>query len=150
MLATLLLREADRPDAPDSLRAIATWLPRAVRRALSADDLARIDAYAGDGEALHDMLPAVLPLSAPVWLEASITAQRGTRMVLGYGATPAGPGEIDVWFAATDLSASRIVGPLGPMRLDSQACADGPGNNELRAAAGIVIRALLLGGRLSG
>jgi hypothetical protein len=136
MLAGLLLR------TPTCVR-FAQWLPHATRRTLSAADLARIDAYTGDGQALHEMLPAVLPLAAPVWYEAQITAQHGTRMVLGYGATPAAPGEIDVWFAAG--TAGRVALALGPMRMDSQSTALGEGDDrELRVACGIVVRALLM------
>ena len=137
MLADLLL------STPSCVR-YAQCLPQATRRTLNAADLARIDAYTGDGQALHEMLPAVLPLAAPVWYEAQITAQRGTRMVLGYGATPAAPGEIDVWFAAG--TAGRVALALGPMRMDSQSVAGGEEDDrELRAACGIVVRALLMG-----
>lgn len=138
-------------DTSHATAAIRAWLPGARRVELSADDLARIDSYGSrDGATLHAELPLVLPLAAPVWYETEVVAQHGTRMRLGYGATPAGPGEIGVWFAARADGAAHLVGPLGPMRLDSTAIDNtldlaGPGARELRSAAGIVIRALLLG-----
>lgn len=64
----------------------------------------------------HGLLPAILPIAAPVWYEATVTAERGTRMSLGYGATQSGP----------DVGDDDI-------------------GRELRSAAGIVVRALLLG-----
>lgn len=144
-LASLLLEHAPS-DAP-----IRSWLHAARRVTLTAADLARIDSYgSSDGATLHAELALVLPLDAPVWYEAEVTAAGGSQMLLGYGATPAGPGEIAVWFAAHARGADRIVGPLGPLRLDSRSIdttADAYSANvrELRSAAGIVIRALLLG-----
>lgn len=138
---------ADRPQTA----AIRAWLPRATRYTLTAADLARIDSYGSqDGATLHAQLPLVLPLERPVWYEAEVVAQRGTTMVMGYGATPAGPGEIGVWMAAHTRGSGRIIGPLGPLRLDAHAIDEtvetaAPAIRELRAAAGIVIRALLLG-----
>lgn len=150
MLAEMLTLAGTKPQAPAHVRALAAWLPRAVRRTLTADDLRRIDAYAGGAEDLHALLPAVLPLAAPVWYEAQVTAQHGTRMVMGYGATPAGPGELDVWCAAGSVGSDRIMVPAGPLRLDRvgidpRADIDAAGVRELRAAAGIVLRALMLG-----
>jgi hypothetical protein len=130
---------------------IRAWLLAARRYALTAADLARIDLYGStDGATLHAQLPLVLPLEAPIWYEVQVVAAGGTAMVLGYGATPGGPGEIGIWFAATAISTGRVVGPLGPLRLDATAIdsvadIDAPSVRELRAAAGIVIRALLLG-----
>lgn len=148
MLADLLIEQAAAQPEIAPLQAIASWLPRAQWRILTSDDLARIDSYVGDGESLHDMLPAILPLAGPVWYEADVTAQHGTRMILGYGGTPAGTGEIDIWFAASAVGSDRIIGPLGPMRMDSQSVALDIGDDEtgrnLRTAAGIVVRALLL------
>lgn len=124
---------------------LTEWLPHASRYVLSKADLQRMDSYAGDGHALHEMLPAVLPLPGPVWYEATVTAQHGTTMMLGYGATPAGPGQIDVWWAC--LGPGRLAGPLGPLRMDSQSVAlvsEGEPGRILQAAAGIVVRALLM------
>ena len=149
MLADMLARAGHHPQAPPHVRALAAWLPRAVRRTLTADDLRRIDAYAGGAEDLHALLPAVLPLAAPVWYETQVTAQHGTRMAMGYGATPAGPGELDVWCAAGAVGSGRVLVPHGPLRLDRvgidpRADIDAAGVRELRAAAGIVLRALML------
>lgn len=144
-LASLLLEYAPA-DAP-----IRSWLHSARRVSLTAADLARIDSYgSADGATLQAQLPLVLPLEAPVWYETEVTASGGSQMLMGYGATPAGPGEIAVWFAAHARGADRIVGPLGPLRLDGRtidtaADVTDPGIRELRSAAGIVIRALLLG-----
>ena len=149
-LAALLAAAARQPDAPPHVKALAAWLPRATQRELTADDLRRIDAYVGGGHELHALLPAVLPLAAPVWYESRLTAQHGTPMVMGYGATPAAPGELDIWFAGGAVGSDRVLVPRGPLRLDSvsidpRAAADDPGVRELRAAAGIVLRALMLG-----
>lgn len=142
-LASLLLEHAP------VTAAIRAWLHAARRVQLTAADLARIDSYgSSDGATLHAQLPLVTPLDAPVWYEAEVAAAGGSQMLLGYGATPAGPGEIAVWFAAHARGSDKIVGPLGPLRLDSHAidsAGDDPGVRELRVAAGIVIRALLLG-----
>lgn len=145
-LADMLLSDASPQTA-----AIRAWLPRATRHTLTAADLARIDSYGSqDGATLHAQLPLVLPLDRPVWYEAEVVAQHGTTMLLGHGATPAGPGELAVWMAAHARGSGRILGPLGPLRLDAREIdpsvdiADAS-IRELRAAAGIVIRALLLG-----
>lgn len=148
-LAKRVIAEASTRDEHSEATAFAVWLSSARLMTLSADDLARIDGYAGTGTALHEMLPAVLPLARPVWYEAQVVAQRGTPMRLGYGATQAGPGEIDVWFAAGCDPMTRIV-VLGPLRIDSQcidpaADASDPSVRELRVAAGIVLRAMLMG-----
>lgn len=149
MLAELLMDLAAAQPSVQALQQIAVWLPSATRRVLSADDLAQIDVYTGSGEALHEMLHAVLPLDRPVWYEANVIAQHGTHMVMGYGATPAGPGQLDIWCAVGAVGASRVIGPLGPLRIDSQsidvaADASSPDVRELRAAAGIVLRALMM------
>lgn len=142
-LASIILEHAPAA-AP-----IRSWLHSARRVTLTAADLARIDSYgSADGATLQAQLPLVLPLEAPVWYETEVTAAGGSQMLMGYGATPAAPGEIAVWFAARARGGDKIIGPLGPLRLDSHAIdadVDGPGARELRAAAGIVIRALLLG-----
>lgn len=143
-LAELLL--ADTSDQSAALRA---WLPSARRVRLSAGDLGRIDSYGGHGVDLHAELILVLPLDRAVWYEAEIIARGGSTMRLGYGLTPAGR-EIGVWFAAHALGSDRILGPLGPLRsdatgIDPAADTHLPAVRELRAAAGIAVRALLLG-----
>lgn len=151
-LARLLVDQAALQPEQSNLSAIAQWLPLAKKHLLSGEDVRRIESYVGDGKSLHDLLPAVMPLSAPMWYEIEITAQKGTPMILGYGAAPAGQGGIDVWFAATTAHPQeRIAGPLGPMYMDC----DGvrlktPSNDEvdktlLAAAGGTVVRALMLG-----
>jgi hypothetical protein len=126
------------------------WIREAERRVLSREALARIDAYQGSGAELHELLPAVLPLPRPIWYEAEVTAQHGTRTVLGYGVRPAGDDAIEVVYEAHAPAYDRTIGPIGPVRVTA-AGMDPPDGcseaewRELRAAAGIVIRALLLG-----
>jgi hypothetical protein len=145
-LAELLLASPE-----PSAAAIREWLPTAAWRALTAQDLDRIDSYGStDGRALHASLPLLLPLERSVWYEADVVAKGGSTMVLGYGAAPAGRHELGVWFAAHKRGTATVIGPLGPMRIDAHSIdttvdVATPGARELRAAAGIVIRALLLG-----
>lgn len=115
---------------------------------LTPADLARIGSYVGAGQDLHDLLPAVLPLAEPRAWSATLTAQGGTVMTLDYAATPAGDDAILVAFTAT--GAGHTVGPVGPVRM-TRAGMERPAGmsdalwREARAAAGIVVRALLLG-----
>lgn len=134
--------------APAPLRWLADWLPDAEHRILDNADLQRIDAYAGAAADLHALLPTVLPLARPLWYETAITAQHGTAMMMGYGAVPAG-NEMDVGFACYAPARQRIIGPLGPARATATGLQRPAGIGEeswreLRTAAGIIIRALLL------
>lgn len=121
-----------------------------MERLLTSDDLARIDAYAGGGEELHELLAAISPLREPVTYVAHVRAQRGTHTELRYSAAPA-PDGIDVTFEgrAPDLGDAARIGPLGPARVTCSGM-DRPPDitdeqwRELRAAVGIVLRALLL------
>jgi hypothetical protein len=72
--------------ASASLRWLADWLPGADRRMLDENDLARINAYAGDANELQELLGTMAPLTGPVWFEAEVIAEHGTEMVLGCGA----------------------------------------------------------------
>ena len=149
-LATILIDQgAPGRGAPEALRWMADWLPDADRRTLTTGDLARIDAYAGAARDLHDLLPALLPLARPVWYEAEVTAAGGTRMIMGYGAVPAAD-KLDIGWACWSPASRRILGPLGPVRLttaglDQPAGMSDASMREMQTAAGIVVRALLMG-----
>jgi len=121
--------------------------PDTVRRVLTAEDLARIDSYAGGARDLHELLAAVLPLDRPRWYEATVTAQRGTVMTLGYLAVPADDG-LDVSLAMA--APGQLVRWPGPARVTVSGMHQPDGMpdemfRELQAAAGIILRALLLG-----
>jgi hypothetical protein len=134
--------------APPGLRWLADWIPDAERLTLIRDDLARIDAYSGPAEELHSLLAAVLPLAKPIWCETTVTAQGGTEMIMGYGAVPAADG-VDVGWACYAPAHSRMIGPLGPARVTATEMRR-PSDisdeswHELRSAAGLVLRAILL------
>ena len=119
-----------------------------VRRVLTPEDLARIDAYHGGATDLHDLLPAVLPLATPRWYETTLTAQHGTVMTLGYLAEPDEAGIRVSLTVAREGTADRlsygpvVVTPTEMHRPDGVAPHEW---REIRAAAGIIIRALLLG-----
>jgi hypothetical protein len=148
-LARLLIEQASLQPEQHSLQAIAQWLPHANKHLLSAEGVSRIDSHVGDGKTLHELLPTVLPLTAPVWYEIEVTAQKGTAMILGYGATPAGQDGIEVWFAATTANTQeRIIGPIGPIYMDSRqlnTSANAAVDQTMQSAAGTIARALMLG-----
>lgn len=116
---------------------------------LTPADLARIDAYRGDAGDLHALLAALPPLTTRREWSADVTAQRGTRMRLLYAAAPHPDGIEIAWACiAPDLSTvvsprrSAVVTPRGmgrPKEIGDDEW------RETRAAAGIVLRALLLG-----
>ncbi len=140
---------APESGAPASMRWLAEWLPDAERRQLTRGDLARMDAVVADPHDLHHLLATVLPLARPIWIEVEITAQHGTEMIMGYGAVPVTHDRIDVGWACLDPAHGRMLGPLGPAAMTAtgmQRPADINDESwrELRVAAGIVIRALLL------
>ena len=142
--------------APASVRWLADWLPDADRRTLDENDLARINAYAGDANQLQELLGTIAPLMRPVWFEAAVIAEHGTEMVLGCGAVPGPNGSLDIGFASYAPARQRMIGPFGPARVTTTGMARPTGVTdeawrELRATAGIVIRALLLdeAGKLS-
>lgn len=143
MTLAALICEQDAP----ALTALRRILPLADRRRLSAEDLRRIDAYHGGAIDLHALLPAVLPLLRPRWWECEITAQHGTAMQLGYLATPAEDG-IGVTFVGHAAAFDRLLGPIAAVITATGMSwpTDTPDAavRELRAAAGIVLRALLL------
>src|SRR6516164_7196088 len=62
--------------ASASLRWLADWLPHADHRTLDENDLARINAYAGDANQLQELLGTIAPLTRPVWFEAAVIADR--------------------------------------------------------------------------
>lgn len=143
----LIEQGAPGKGAPPPLRWLADWLPDAERVALSAGDLDRINAYRGAAAQLHELLPAVLPLVRPVWYEADVTAQHGTRITIGYGGVPA-PGGIDIGWASYSPEHGRILGPLGPARVTATGMNRPSGLTdfswrELQVAGGIVLRAIL-------
>jgi hypothetical protein len=149
MLRDLLIAEASRPGASASL----VWLAEIARgvtpRVLTAAHHQRIDAYAGGADDLHTLLPAVLPLAAPVWYETTVTAQHGTEMTFAYVAAPAADG-LDVGWACYTPVHQRILGPLGPVRVTATEMTRPPGLSDeswrtLRSATGTVLRALLIG-----
>lgn len=121
-------------------------LATAEHRALTAADHRRCESYVGTAKDLHDLVAAIPPLSRPRWWAAALVAQHGTPMTLGYLALPH-PNGLGVGFAC--LAPDRIIGPLGPAVVTTthmqrpDACTD-ESWRELRAAAGIVLRALLL------
>lgn len=119
-----------------------------TRRVLTAEDLARIDAYHGGSRDLHELLPAVLPLAHPHWYETTVTARLGTVMTLGYLAEPDEAG-IRVSLAVARAGDSMLLryGPVlvTPTGMHWPGDADAHKWRELRAAAGIIIRALLFG-----
>jgi hypothetical protein len=136
---------------PRALRWMAEWLPRAERRALAGDDLQRIDAVHMSVRDLFGFLPAVLPLARPVWFEAVTRVGGKVQSVVGYAAVPALDG-IDVGLAWWSPSRQRLVGPFGPMRTTPGGTAEMPSvsavaREELKVAAGVVVRALLLSRR---
>lgn len=142
--------------ASASVRWLADWLPDAEHRQLDRDDIARIDAYVGSDRALHDLLPAVLPLMRPVWFETA--AQHDSEMIMGYGAIQAccAPSMgwrvadgIDIGWACYAPAGGGIIGLLGPAAVTATGM-DRPADiadeswQMLRGAAGVVVRALLL------
>jgi hypothetical protein len=134
--------------APAPLRWLADWLPDADRATLDAGDLARIDSYAGSADDLHALLAAVMPLARPVWFEAALTAQHGTQTILGYGGVPMDD-RLDIGWACYAPAYGRMIGPLGPARVSASGMERPVGINdeswrELRSAAGVVLRAILL------
>lgn len=116
------------------------------RQILTAEDLARIDRYAGTATDLHELLPAVLPLRRARYFEAAVVARHGTPMTLSYLAEPH-PDGIAVSFAAA--SGDRAIAGLGPTIVTAtdmtrpEGCSDAAWR-ELRSAAGITLRALYL------
>jgi hypothetical protein len=128
------------------LRWFADWLPDAEKRILSEHDLAHINACHLAAEP-HELFAAVPALQKPVWFETA-TAERG--MIRGCGAVPADDG-IDIGSACFS-DALGMVEPFGPARVTTTAMVqpDHLGDRswrELRQAAGIVLRALLLAHR---
>jgi hypothetical protein len=129
--------------------ALAAPLRQARRVTLDAAALARIDAYTGQGRDLHDMVPAIIPLAGPVWFEAAVTAERGTRMQLGYLAEPDGDAAIAVTSYVGASGANRVVGPLRAvatakgLTIDPALSAEMA--HEASVGAGVAIRALLMG-----
>lgn len=129
------------------------WVADAIRsadcRRLTTEDLSRIDAYQGQGQELHELLPAILPRDRASWFEVEITAQHGTRMLMGHLAVPAVDG-LDIGFLGYAPAYGRIIGPLGPALMNAtelvrpHGCSD-EAWRELRASAGIIVRALMLG-----
>lgn len=127
---------------------MADEIEQADSRILSVEDLARIDAYVGDGRDLHELLPAVLPLRRSRWYETRVVAQHGTPMLMGYLAVATSDG-IEIGFAAATEEPSRVIGPMGPVfvtaaEMQRPASMNDEAWREIRSAAGIVIRALLL------
>jgi len=147
-LRALVRAAADRPDAPPAATWMAEHLTDATLTRLRPEDLARIDAYAGEAGDLHALLAAVLPLAQAHWYETAVTAQHGTRMRLGYLAVPA-EGGIALGVVAS-AGAGKMIGPWGPVMvtptgMDRPASLPDVAWREVRAGAGITIRALLLG-----
>lgn len=116
---------------------------------LSSADLARIDAYRGGAGELHELLAALPPLAARREWAADIVAARGTRMRLVYVAEPHPDGIVVSW-AASAAGSDRVVVCTRPALVTARGM-DRPDTitdaewRETRTAAGIVIRALLLG-----
>lgn len=147
-LQTKLTAAAQTANAPASVRWMADEIDRADSRLLTPEGLARIDAYAGQASDLHELLPSVLPLKRAVWYETSITAQGGTEILMGYLATPTSEG-IEIGFVSLAPALEKLIGPLGPVVVTPTEMRQPPKMGEvefreLRSAAGIIIRALLL------
>ena len=147
-LRALVRAAAERPDATPAARWMSDAIADATRTRLRPEDLARIDAYAGGAGDLHTLLAAVLPLPQAHWYETAVTAQHGTRMRLGYLAVPA-EGGIALGVVAS-AGAGKMIGPWGPVMvtptgMDRPASLPDVAWREVRAGAGITIRALLLG-----
>jgi hypothetical protein len=134
--------------ASASLRWLADWLPDAECRQLSKEDIARIDAYAGGAGELHELLTTVLPLARPMWFE-SMAITHGIETIAGYGAVPMGDDRIEIGWTCYAPAHDRIVGPFGPAAVTTRGM-ERPADiadeswQELRSAAGVIIRALLL------
>jgi hypothetical protein len=138
------------PTIPTSVAWLAERLPRARIKNLSAADLARIDSYYGGGGDLHDLLPAIAWPAEIVWYEADVVAQGGTAMTLGYMGAPAPDAALDLAWTAWSPANGQLIRPLGPVRItaggmDRPAGTSDSAWREMRAAAGILIRALMLG-----
>jgi hypothetical protein len=134
--------------APPAVRWLAGWLPNAEHRLLDREDLERIDAYDTTRDP-HDLLASVLPLTRPVWFEATLVPDSGTLVTAGYGAVPASEG-LDIGWTCYAPAYRRMIGPLGPAHVATIGMQrpDGVSDEvwyELTQAAGVVMRALLLG-----
>jgi hypothetical protein len=151
-LAELIMELGARGNGGSTaMRWLAGWLPDAQRQSLGGDDLARIDAVQASTQELRDLLPAVLPLAQPLWLEAATIVGGRTDLVVGYGALPVRDG-IDIGFACWAPARQRLLGPLGPARTTIDGTVEPDplsayARSELEVAASIVVRAMLIGQR---
>ncbi len=144
-----------------AVRWLASWLPDADHRWLDHSDIERIDAC-GPDRSPHQLLASVLPLARPVWFEATIVSrpmsldqdgklviEDGTVVTTCWGAVPAADG-LDIGWTSYAPAHRRMIGPLGPARVAPDGMQRPPDANddvwhELTQAAGVVMRALLLG-----
>jgi hypothetical protein len=148
-------------NSPPAVRWLASWLPDADHRWLDRSDIERIDAH-DPSRSPHQLLASVLPLARPVWFEATIVTRPmsfdqdgklviadGALITTCWGAVPAADG-LDIGWTSYTPSRRRMVGPLGPARVAADGMQRPPDTNddvwyELTQAAGVVMRALLLG-----
>src|SRR5260370_9606982 len=97
---------------------------------------------------LDELLMTVLPLARPIWFESTVTTH-GIKTIAGYGVVPMGDDRIEICWACYAPDHDRIVGPLGPAAVTTRGM-ERPADiadeswQELRGAAGFIIRALLL------
>lgn len=97
---------------------------------------------------LVSLLFRALPLTHPVWCEATIQSSSGPALDVGHVVVPAGNTAIDSWFVAWRHGDSHVLGPRGPLRIsrrgvDPEADADSPVGHELRRSACIALHAHL-------
>jgi hypothetical protein len=111
ILAPLIVAKGQTDQAAPATKWVAGILSAADRRILTAEDVARIESYEGDGRVLHDMMRTILPLPRAIWYEATSIADRGMQIVHGYAIAPAPGGgsimsEVRVLVGFLDLNTS--------------------------------------------
>jgi hypothetical protein len=147
ILAPLIVAKGQTDQAAPATKWVAGILSAADRRILTAEDVARIESYEGDGRVLHDMMRTILPLPRAIWYEATTIADRGMQIVCGYAIAPA-PGGLDIATALYVPAHRRMFGPVGPARMTPAGIIPPGGIDDeswsgLLAAASIAVRAIM-------